>query len=211
MKTAASIFSWIGGVVTTIIEILNLVSGFDAIYVNNRGKVVTEHLDSPTWLWVVWIIVLTIRVVILVWRELSVRNGKKKACGIFTIFFASVVGGILTLCIPDTDLGGYSTRKYHYSSHGPSTTTYTPRLYTQEQRDNLVANNRVLLEKGIITQAEFERRVADIDAKTRKPVNQAPQAPSENEKIELLEKYKKLLDEGVITQEEFENKKKELL
>ena len=50
---------------------------------------------------------LTINVVglaILIWRQLSIYSGKKTAVGILTLLYVSVVGGILTLLIPDYDL-----------------------------------------------------------------------------------------------------------
>ena len=112
MVTAASIFSWLGGIITTFIGFVNVARGFDVpvtyYHCNGYGcsySTGTQHQASPAWLWVLWIIFVIVRFIILLWRQSSVANGRKVACGVCTLLFASLIGGILTLCIPEDELG----------------------------------------------------------------------------------------------------------
>ncbi len=89
MRTCASIFSWIGGIATSLIEFFSLVG-------------LTR--ESPGIGWVIFILIV-FNLVILIWRQCAVSNGKKVASGVFTLLFVSLIGGILTLCIPEDQLG----------------------------------------------------------------------------------------------------------
>lgn len=108
MKVAASIFSWIGGILTTIIGFITLSRGYEVIVTtyNYYGyyNSYTQRVPYPTWVWVLWILFAIFRLIILIWRQYATSNGKKVGCGVCTLLFASVIGGILTLCIPDYDL-----------------------------------------------------------------------------------------------------------
>ena len=112
MRTAASIFSWLGGIVTTIIAYVNVAKGIDVPvtyqYYNGWSysyQTVNQHQASPGWLWALLIIFAIVRLIILIWRQSAVANGKKVGCGVCTLLFASILGGIFTLCIPEDQLG----------------------------------------------------------------------------------------------------------
>ena len=116
MKIAASITSWLGGVVTAVVGFWRLFQGEKQIvhqYITVADTKLpvyssTRIIPFDTWVWVIWFIYLAIMIAILIWREISVSQGNKVACGIFTIIFAGILGGILTLCIPYEELIGYS-------------------------------------------------------------------------------------------------------
>lgn len=204
MKLAATIMSWIGGIITTVIAFVTLSLGLTVVYTNGYNTY-TSKADYPNWVWVVAIIAAILRLVILIWRQYSVSEGNKVACGICTLIFCSVIGGILTLCIPESELYGYS-HSTRSSSYKPTPTKLTPLdralLYKEYERQ---------LRDGEISRQEYDRKTAILEAKAEKPASQSQKKPSEDEKIELLTKYKKLCDDGVITEEEFEKKKKDLL
>ncbi|MCR5333270.1 MAG: SHOCT domain-containing protein [Bacilli bacterium] len=85
--------------------------------------------------------------------------------------------------------------------------------------------HRAIYEKGVITKAEFDKRVREIDSRTvNRPIPQTQQVQvstpkptkgdfslSEDEIADLIKKYKRLLDDGAITLEEYNQKKQELL
>lgn len=89
MRTCASIFSWIGGVATSLIEFFSLIG---------------LARESPGIGWVIFILIV-FNLIILIWRQCAVSGGKKVASGVFTLLFVSLIGGILTLCIPEDQLG----------------------------------------------------------------------------------------------------------
>ena len=64
-----------------------------------------ETVPYPTWVWVLWVIFVIVMLIILIWRQTAVENGHKVGCGVCTLLFVSVIGGILTLCIPENQLG----------------------------------------------------------------------------------------------------------
>ncbi len=116
MKTAASIFSWLGGLITAIIIWANFAPLF------NYGP----------YYWIPLIYTI-IELLILIWRESAVSKGNKVGCGVFTLIFASVIGGILTLCIPDSQLYGYT--------HMKSSTTAFNNYKAHSQPINSTQNN----------------------------------------------------------------------
>ncbi len=112
MKIAASIFSWVGGALTTILAFILAIKGipsYEQFCSYSGPNVYSCHYEivfnaSPVWLWVYVIIATLGRIAILIWRQYATSNGKKVACGVCTLIFASLIGGILTLCIPEEDL-----------------------------------------------------------------------------------------------------------
>ena len=123
MKIAASITSWLGGVLTAVLGFWRLFQGkgkivhlYSVVDPKNPVYSSTEIIPFDTWVWVVWFIYLAIMIAILIWREISVSQGSKIACGIFTLLFAGMLGGILTLCIPLEELSeySYSRKKINY-------------------------------------------------------------------------------------------------
>lgn len=113
MRTAASIFSWLGGIVTTIIGFVTLSQGQTVAVTNTyynpyygySSSTTTQQVPYDTWVWVLWVVFIIVRLIILIWRQSAVANGKKVGCGVCTLLFASLIGGILTLCIPEDQLG----------------------------------------------------------------------------------------------------------
>ena len=97
MKIAASIVSWVGGVGTIIFGLIFILMGFVDPYTS-------ERLAYPSWVWAFWLIDVVAVIAILLWRQYATSHGSKIACGICTMIFASLIGGILTLCIPEYDL-----------------------------------------------------------------------------------------------------------
>ena len=107
MKLASTIFTYIGAVLTTIYALINLIGGTVILTTQCTSygcNLVLVRQPSPSWLWIFFVIGIILRVIILVWRHHSIKNGKKVACGVCTLLFVSLVGGILTLCIPEEDL-----------------------------------------------------------------------------------------------------------
>lgn len=206
MKIAACIFSWLGGVLTTIVWLIALLEPA-TLTVYFLDYYYSEPLSVGPGTWAVFWVFLVGRIAILVWREIATRHGRKVGCGVCTIIFCSVVGGILTLCIPIDQL-------YVFPKSTPSSsTTSSSNVLLKQERIEL---NRSLLMNGVITQEEFDRRVAEIntkfDSETPEPQPATLETPlTEQQKIDLIQQYKKMYDEGIITLEEFEAKKKELL
>lgn len=130
MKIAASIVSWIGGVITTIVGVFTIQAGYDVTVYHNSmyGRYSTiEHRDYPDWIWIIWGVMIAIRIGVLIYRERQVYLGFKTKCGILTILFASLLGGILTLCIPEHILYGYDTDPYENYGVTKKETSETPK------------------------------------------------------------------------------------
>ena len=87
MKVVASVFSWIGGVATSII-----VWAYSIVFAMIKQDWVLVAIP---------IMYMIFALVILIWRQYATSHGSKIGCGVCTLLFCSVVGGILTLCIPD--------------------------------------------------------------------------------------------------------------
>ena len=87
MKTVASVFSWLGGITTAIIIWLSFAPLF----------------SYGSYFWIP-LIYMVLDLVILIWRQSATSNGKKVGCGVCTLLFCSLIGGILTLCIPEDQL-----------------------------------------------------------------------------------------------------------
>ena len=112
MRTAASVFSWLGGIVNAVILISTGARGLavprQACINNGYGAlctVVTDYVPTPGWLWAIIVVILVGDLAILIWRQCSVSKGNKTASGIFTLIFVSLIGGILTLCLPPEECG----------------------------------------------------------------------------------------------------------
>ena len=111
MKTVASVFSWLGGIITIIVEFIVVGRGTDIVttgytytYYGYQPYTSTQHVSSPAWLWILIVIIAIFQLIILIWRQSATSNGKKIGCGVCTLLFCSLVGGILTLCIPEDQL-----------------------------------------------------------------------------------------------------------
>ena len=89
MRTCASVFSWIGGIATSALEFIWILP-------------LCEYDHGFGW----FLFILTLwNLFVLIWRQVAVENGSKIPSGVCTLIFVSLVGGILTLCIPESQLG----------------------------------------------------------------------------------------------------------
>ncbi len=108
MTKASNIVSWIGGALTTITEILLMALGIDVpvqhCYLYYPCRIIMEHYSFPSWLWIPVIIGALIRLVILIFRPYQYSEVNKIGYGVITLIFVSLVGGILTFCIPKREL-----------------------------------------------------------------------------------------------------------
>lgn len=112
MRSAATVFSWLGWVLNAIIDAIIISAGYEqkvitrySTYYGYSYHTTTQRVPFPVWVWGVWVLIVVLRVFILAWRQAALSNGKKVASGICTLIFVSFIGGILTLCIPESDLG----------------------------------------------------------------------------------------------------------
>lgn len=119
MKLASTIFSWLGLAVTIAIGIL-LISNYHVtsewiesktceiwdwdLICNSIKRQEITYTGTPWYVYIIWIATLVAQLIILVWRQMSISNGKKTACGIVTLICVSVVGGLLTLLINKDEL-----------------------------------------------------------------------------------------------------------
>ena len=94
MKKIATIFSWLCGVATAVYYVIQI-----ALIMKTGANTASDFL------WILYVVLLVVDFVVLIWRQKSVADGHKVACGILTIIFCGAVGGILTLCIPAEELG----------------------------------------------------------------------------------------------------------
>lgn len=123
MKIVASILSWLGVVAFLAVAIFLLNQGTEvsekvcsmtsSIY-DLGGLHVTgftyqcrnqmTHGSYPLWVWLLCFGYALLQVIILLWRRHALSEGNKIACGIATLIFVSIPGGILTLCLPQKEL-----------------------------------------------------------------------------------------------------------
>ena len=104
MKKAASIVTLINAILIIVTtEILSFILPFLIRYEISKAFQIA-------WM-IVWHLYILFMIFILLWRRHSVENGNNIACGIVTLLFVSTIGGILTLCIPKSQLYGISADK----------------------------------------------------------------------------------------------------
>ncbi|MDY6367180.1 MAG: SHOCT domain-containing protein [Clostridia bacterium] len=253
MKTAASVFTWLGFGIGVVVIIAVLAVGEPVMYYDYDyyGEIYyyTGHIPYSAGIWCAMIGVLGIGLGIAIYRQKSVEEGHKVACGIITLIFVSIIGGILTLCIPENELNGYSVNNIPAQNNTVNTMIKSVNIYQNKPYKPLQASlserdktNKLnlygsMLQKGTISQSEYEEKVAllgitDASEKAQniekviqpdlKPtVTESDVVPvpekieeekfTEEQKVNLLIKYKSLLDDGVISKEEFDLKKQKLL
>ena len=179
MKTAASVFSWLGGIATTIFGFVYLSKGQTVTYQQCNYYYgcsnYTQKVPYPTWMWVLWVIFVIVRLIILIWRQVAVENGNKVGCGVCTLLFASLIGGILTLCIPEDQLIEYTPSSHHssstysssYSSYRPtsstpSSTQTAKKTLSENEKIELINKYKKLLDDGTITEEEFNSKKSEL-------------------------------------------------
>ena len=140
----------------------------------------------------VFVAVVIIRLIILCCRESEIESGHKVRCGVYTLLFVSVIGGILTLCIPEEN------KQYRSSGEMPPL-----------ERLSIITKYENELSNGEISMEEYKRKMAQLDGEPDEQYD--PKKLTEEEKIRIIRQYKELLDENLITEEEYNKKKQEIL
>ena len=64
-------------------------------------------INISAWLLLIPLFYTVLSAIILIRRQSEVAEGRKIPFGISTLIFCSLIGGILTICIPEADLYGY--------------------------------------------------------------------------------------------------------
>ena len=80
MRAVASVFSWLGGIFTAILSLVQVGKGVDTLYYScgyYGCQTYTTHTNSPGWLWFIVITYCILDLIILIWRQYSVANGKR--------------------------------------------------------------------------------------------------------------------------------------
>lgn len=176
MRKAATALTYIGGILTA----LNL--WIDCLIVS---IIATSVYDA----WFVWfslVFPIAYSVFLIVYLSLRfVTKNNKVAWGITTILFVSAVGGILTLCTPNSQLECY-----------PHSRIYKDSLPQKVRVVRVVSSNGANVAKP---------------SQSRNVQTSTNSSLTEDEKIERIAKYKKLYDDGVLTEEEYKEKRKKYI
>ena len=133
-------------------------------------------------------------------------KGRSVVGWFFGGLFLGLIGLIIVACLSNLNNIDNSVNSYSRQSALSSSNNL---LLTPQQKSQKAAIFKSLLEKGTISQTEYELKMQSIGMVAKN--SDTNSNPSDSEVINLLEKYKKLLDDGVITQEDFNTKKAELL
>ena len=178
MKTASTVFSWLGAITSSILS----------IYLFNRGT----YNIRPVLFWILFVAISLIRFIILVCRNSEIEAGNKVRCGVWTLLFVSTIGGIMTFCIPDehrsynrgnspddmTPLERLSkiTKYENQLSNGEismevykqkmalldGNAQYDTNQLTEQEKINIIRQYKELLDDGLITEEEFNNKKKEI-------------------------------------------------
>lgn len=143
METAASVFSWVGGILRTI-----------ALWI----WFFVVDINISAWLVLIPLFYTVLSAIILIRRQSEVAEGRKIPFGINTLIWCSIVGGILTLCIPEDDLNGYEgyLASKMYDEAGEKNEL------SEDEKIELITKYKKLLDEGTITQEDFEAKKKDL-------------------------------------------------
>ena len=143
MDKVAAAFSWIVGIGRVIY--------FWFVYFMDLQQI------NP-WLFLVPLFYTIVDVGILIWRQADVSEGRKIPSGICTLIFCSLIGGILTICIPEADLYGYQG----YMASKIFDEEDEKKELSEDEKIELIAKYKKLLDEGTITQEDFEAKKKDV-------------------------------------------------
>lgn len=143
MDKVAAAFSWIVGIGRVIY--------FWFVYFMDLQQI------NP-WLFLVPLFYTIVDVGILIWRQADVSEGRKIPSGICTLIFCSLIGGILTICIPEADLYGYQG----YMASKIFDEEDEKKELSEDEKIELIAKYKKLLDEGTITQEDFEAKKKDL-------------------------------------------------
>lgn len=110
------------------------------------------------WLFLVPLFYTIVDVGILIWRQADVSEGRKIPSGICTLIFCSLIGGILTICIPEADLYGYQG----YMASKIFDEEGEKKELSEDEKIELIVKYKKLLDEGAITQEDFEAKKKDL-------------------------------------------------
>lgn len=147
--TVSIVFTWIGVVVTSIYRYIAIKNGLAMAQIPR--DVPREIIKSIMFgFYFVWGLFTIGRIVFASFSVKMINGGGKIACGVITLLFISLVAGILILCIPK------EVDEIHYID-----SFVRPRL-TDEERDERINVNKNLMDRGLISEEEYQRRVYEI-------------------------------------------------
>ena len=162
MKKLASALTWIGFGIRFIIGIIILAKGFSILQIINM-ELSSVSVPYPWWAWILFFIFLGVKIVIAYYRDIEAEQGDKIGCGIVTLLFVSLFGGIFTLLIPLDDVAPSRTRTSPtLSSNTPSEVNQDNTKLTQEEALRQMAVHENIYKKGFISKEEYEKRITDI-------------------------------------------------
>ena len=160
---------------------------------------------------------MSLLALILSFNSIKMIGLKSAKLGFGPIFYSilhilSCLAYILVIFLYKSESNNRPCRSTKTTTHISNKSNLNQKL-TEKEAEEKIEINRMLLQKGVITRAEFDKRINQIrsNCSTIKQEAKIEKMLSEDEKIELILKYKKMVEEGVITQDEFEIKKKKLL
>lgn len=180
MRIASGLISWLSMVAQTILSIV-LLTNFEKFY-KMLHNVRYVRVEVPYWAWIIFAVVVFLRLLLLVLRPamLAAGSGGKVGAGILIMFFISFLGGLLTCFIPDSEINGedYDTEsleetpkevvKYIYVSKSPDIYTSDSATLTTEEAKIAKNDLAAKFKKGEISQSEYINGLKDVDSRTLK-------------------------------------------
>lgn len=176
MKKAATILSWIGGVLTIILEFYYLSFGtyasetkLECGYYYSYScqiKEIRYHVNYPFIVWFVVGLIALVQIAILIWRQNSVESGEGIAASIFTIIFCGVIGGIFSLIVAT------SNRKYRVPAVKERNNYKFIKIdneiqtLNEEEYKEAIAKQKEYLEKGFISKDRYDVAIDEIRHRT---------------------------------------------
>ena len=165
MKKLASALTWIGLGIHFIIGIVILAKGFTILQIISMQPTAVD-VPYPWWVWILFFLFLGIKIVIAYYRDIEAEKGDKIGCGICTLLFVSILGGIFTLLIPldeevSTSISARPSETTKVSTSQAQPKPDTSKL-TQEEALRQMAVHENIYKKGFISKEEYEKRIEDI-------------------------------------------------
>lgn len=115
-------------------------------------------INISAWLLLIPLFYTVLSAIILIRRQSEVAEGRKIPFGISTLIFCSLIGGILTICIPEADLYGYQG----YMASKIFDEEGEKKELSEDEKIELIAKYKKLLDEGTITQEDFEAKKKDL-------------------------------------------------
>lgn len=169
MRTLSTIFSWAGTALDTIfgfiiLEVYKMNLWYYAkyyfYYIGNMN-------DFAILIRVVFWSFTVLSFIVLIIREISLSKGHKVVVGILTIIFASQLGGMFTLLIPEEQLQKEENNfynPYNIEKLAKAKTDADSFASTVSEKDvsDLLFAYRKMLEDGVITIDQYEAKKREV-------------------------------------------------